>query len=110
MANPARAKGTKWETELLGRLSKIWPAVERAPLKGIQDRGDFVNVPFPVEAKSTKTFLLGSWIPRLRTKAGGGWWVLAYHDDRRLKNAVGDIAVVPLDMLLALLQAAEGVA
>lgn len=80
----ARAKGTKWETELLERLRGLFgPNVHRAPLRGTQDAGDFVGVPWLHEAKSTKAPHFLEWARTCAKKAPNGAWAVLWHGDRR---------------------------
>ncbi len=64
MSNPAKAKGTEFESYVMnGYLSFVWPEVERAPSKGTNDFGDFVNVAgWLIEARNRKTWALPAWI------------------------------------------------
>ena len=103
MSNPARAKGTRYEVALLHTLRHIWPDVERAPLKGIHDAGDYVSVPLPIEAKNTQVLNLPVWVRRL-AKIGKPWWVLFWAGgDQRKKDALPELAVMPADMARVLL-------
>lgn len=83
----ARDKGTRGENYFLASLRIIWPTAERAPLKGTLDAGDYVNVPFPVEAKNTAKPLFLAWVRRLKViVARDGLpnrWVLIWTGDRR---------------------------
>jgi hypothetical protein len=83
----ARAKGTGWEVRLKDEfLSRIWPAVERAPLKGINDYGDFVNVDgLLLEAKKTERPNFLAWARRCTAATGAqaGWRVLWSGDQRK---------------------------
>lgn len=81
----ARDKGTAGENYFLEFLRVIWPTAERAPLKGVQDKGDFVGVPLLVEAKHTKTILIPEWVRKARTKAEGRW-VLVWKGDTRTRD------------------------
>ena len=111
MSNPARKKGTAWEVELLDILREYFPDIERAPLKGTNDAGDFVNVPYPIEAKNTKTSQFPLWIRTTRAKAlrdGKSEWLVIWKGDRR--TIEGDpVVAMPLDMLCRLLQSSQEV-
>ena len=80
--NPSKAKGTRWESRLLPHLQTVFPYAERAPLRGTQDRGDFVHTgPFTVEAKNCKALDLAGWIDEARAearRAGGLWPVVVF--------------------------------
>ena len=83
MTNPPRAKGTRGENYFLAHLRTVWPTADRAPLRGILDRGDFVNVPFPVEAKNTRKPLFQLWVRRLRLISPDHRWILVWKGDTR---------------------------
>lgn len=96
MANPARKKGSAWEVELLGWLRNLFGGqVDRAPLKGINDRGDFLGLPdeLLVEAKSTIRPNFLEWARTCERKADR-WWVV-WHGDRR-KPGSGPFVLMPL--------------
>lgn len=91
----ARAKGTRGENYFLERLRLLFgPQVERAPLKGVQDRGDFVNVPWLHEAKNTTKPLFLEWARKCTTKAGNNWVILWKGD---LRKNEGPYVLMPLD-------------
>lgn len=79
------------------RLRAVFgPQIERAPLRGIHDDGDFVGLPhgLHVEAKSTKTLLIPQWAGRLETiLPAGHQWVIAWHGDRR--SLPVELAITP---------------
>lgn len=97
MTNRPRQIGTRYEVELLAQLQSIWPTAERAPLKGIRDRGDYTGVPMPVEAKNTKALAVPEWARRLnKVTTGAPVWVLFHSGrDRRLASSHGELMVVP---------------
>lgn len=109
MANPSRAKGTRWEVALLGRLREVFgSSVHRAPLRGTHDAGDYVGMPVLVEAKSTKRPSFLEWA-RVAQHACAYHsdasertvsWVIAWHGDLRVGD--GPYAVMPLDYWLEL--------
>lgn len=94
----SKAKGTSWETELVPRLRLLFgPQVDRAPLRGTADAGDFVGcADLLVEAKSTMVPKFLEWA-RTATKKNGGRWVVAWHGDRR-KPGQGPYVLLPLDL------------
>jgi hypothetical protein len=80
-----RAKGTAWETELLGELRTVWPDAERAALKGINDNGDFINVEgLQIEAKKTDVPHFLQWAKTAQAKVGR--WRVVWSGDRRRKD------------------------
>jgi hypothetical protein len=103
----SRAKGTRWESELLTRLRNLWgQQVERAPLKGTNDRGDFVGTPFLVEAKSTTKPLFQAWARVCESKAYN--WAIVWHGDRRERTGVGPYVVMPLHLFEDLVARVDG--
>jgi hypothetical protein len=84
----ARAKGTRWESRLLPHLQAVFPYAERAPLRGSQDRGDFVHTGnFAVEAKNCKAIDLAGWIDEARAearRAGPGVWPVVVFPRRNM--------------------------
>lgn len=98
MSNLARAKGTRWEVALLNRLKGLFGVlVERAPLKGVHDYGDFVNVPWLHEAKNTVKPLFQAWARICETKAGRAW-VVVWKGDTRKNHGEGPYVLMPLGM------------
>ena len=91
MSNPARQKGTGYEVKIKERyLEEIWPEVERAPLKGTMDFGDFVNVAgWLIEARNRKTWALPAWIRGVYGKLAKHGrnkthrWMLVFKADKR---------------------------
>ena len=95
----ARAKGTAWETELLPLLRLLFgDQVERAPLKGTQDKGDFTGVPFLIEAKKTETPRFLEWARAAKKKNGGEPFWIVWSGDRR--KGEGPYVLMPLDHAL----------
>lgn len=96
----ARSKGTGWEVELLPLLRLVFgPQVERAPLKGTQDKGDFTGVPWLHEAKKTDVPHFLQWAKTAQKKVGARWAVI-WSGDRRKGD--GPFVLLPLDHYLAL--------
>ena len=96
----ARAKGTSWEVELLGYLRDLFgPGVHRAPLRGTQDHGDFVGVPWLHEAKSTLAPHFLEWARTASAKAraaGSSSWAIIWHGDRR--KLPTEFVVIPFSL------------
>lgn len=92
----ARAKGSGWETELKERhLSTVWPTVERAPLRGTNDFGDFVNVDgLLIEAKKVDSPRFLEWARKAKGKAGEFGWRIVWSGDRRRGD--GPYVMLPL--------------
>mgnify|MGYP000111981858 CR=1 FL=1 len=93
----ARAKGTVGENFFLETLRRVFGSdVERAPLKGVLDHGDYVNVPWLHEAKNTAKPLFLKWARQATEKAARstGHWVVMWKGDLR-KNE-GPYVLMPL--------------
>lgn len=98
MSNPPRQKGTRWEVALLDRLRVLFgPKVDRAPLKGVHDYGDFLNVPWLHEAKHTQKPLFQAWARICETKAGKAW-VVCWKGDTRTKTGNGPYVLMPIQL------------
>ncbi len=96
----ARAKGTRGEQFFLEPLRFLFgPQVERAPLKGTLDYGDFTGVPYLVEAKNTAKPLFLEWARKCTKKAGSDW-VLLWKGD--LRKDEGPYVLMPLDRFVRL--------
>lgn len=59
------------------------PQVERAPLKGTADYGDFTGVPWLHEAKNTAKPLFLEWARKASSKANKRPWVVMWKGDLR---------------------------
>lgn len=110
MANPPRAKGTRWEVELRTRLRKIFyphykgedddhplQRLDEAARHKRADDGDFTGVPFAIEAKSTKRPMFQEWARKLEKKTGKAW-AIVWHGDRRVRTGTGPYVVMPLEL------------
>lgn len=80
-----RAKGTGWEVELLPLLRQVFgDQVERAPLKGINDFGDFLGCDgLLIEAKKVNSPRFLEWARKAKAKAGPHGWRIVWSGDRR---------------------------
>lgn len=106
----ARAKGTRGENFFLPRLRRLFyphldpkpvdeqleadHPLQRAPLKGTNDHGDYLGVPWLHEAKNTAKPLFQKWARICEAKAGTDW-VLLWKGDLR-KNE-GPYVLMPLE-------------
>lgn len=111
MANPSRKKGTGFEVELKHRLRKLfYPACtapdDDHPLQRLDEAarhkravdGDFVGVPFAIEAKKSERPMFQAWARKLERKVGKAWWLI-WAGDRRVKTGTGPYVVMPLEFL-----------
>lgn len=91
----ARAKGTSGENFFLAHLRVLFgPQVERAPLKGILDQGDFVGVPYLCESKSTQKPLFQQWARVCEKKSRD--WIILWKGDLRVTSGNGPYVLMPL--------------
>lgn len=91
----ARAKGTDGENFFLLHLRMLFGGhVERAPLKGILDRGDYTGVPWLHEAKNTNKPLFQQWARVCEHKAAD--WVILWKGDLRTNFGTGPYVFMPL--------------
>lgn len=90
MSNPAKQKGTAWETSLVRYLrDRGWPLAERRALHGNTDLGDITGiVGVVVEAKNHKTLNVAAWVTEAETerdhagaKVGVAWYKRRGHTD-----------------------------
>lgn len=65
----ARAKGTAWESAIVGYLVAEGFPVERRALAGATDKGDIAGLPVAVEAKNCKTTALAAWVDEADAEA-----------------------------------------
>lgn len=92
----AKQKGTAFETALLPMLRKIFGRqVDRAPMRGGLDKGDFDGVPLLVEAKSHKSPRFVEWA-RVAEEKSPGKWAIIWKGDLRKKDSPGTVVQIPL--------------
>jgi hypothetical protein len=106
----ARQKGTSFENHILTELSAVWPDVERAALKGVNDYGDFINVDgWHIEARNRKTWALPEWIRGVYKKVERKHqhhfkpWMIVFKADKR-SVLDENYAVVPLWLVLEMMR------
>lgn len=94
MANPSKAKGTGYETKLVGKLRLIWGSCDRA--KAGNESCDFVGTgTWTVEAKKRARWDIPDWVRRIRRVSTSGNWVIFIEPgDLRRNGDVGEIAVM----------------
>ena len=107
----SRAKGTAWETAIVGYLrGRGAPHAERRALGGNNDRGDIAGVPgVVVEAKSASRLELAAWLDEAEAEGRNDRADLAvvWHK-RRGKASPGDAYVTMTGAALIHLLAAAG--
>ena len=70
MSNPSKQKGTKWETETLELIKRLYPDAIRSPAWGSEDRVDLHGTgPFTIECKAVKSFNLSQFIEEAKVEA-----------------------------------------
>lgn len=109
-----RSKGTAWETELKPQLRSVFypllpntdklpdgtdHPLQRAPLRGSADSGDFDGVPWLHEAKKTDVPHFLQWAKKAVKKAGDRW-VILWSGDRRKGD--GPFVMLPHSFYLEL--------
>lgn len=97
----ARQKGTSGENFFADLLRPIFPLIDRAPLRGTLDRGDFTGVPVLHESKSTSTPKFLEWAETCEKKSPGHW-VLMWKGDLRRKARSGPYVLMPIEHYLEL--------
>lgn len=108
----ARRKGTDYENYLRDKyLSRVFPNVDRAPLRGVNDRGDFDGVGYYVmEAKKRNRWDLPSWIETTAEKAARDepglehLWMVWFAGDKRKGRNRDDYVVMPAVLATYLLE------
>lgn len=109
MANPSKAKGTRWEVRLRDWFrTQGAPHCERLALGGNNDRGDLTGMPgVVIEAKAHKQLDLAGWVDELRTEmANADAEVGAVMFPRRNRGVDQAYAVMPAYVFARLLRAA----
>lgn len=77
MANPSKARGTRWESAIRDYLNGVleyhhpadWRLVKRAAQEGAKDVGDLHMWPFIGEAKDVKSPAVPTWLRQAETEA-----------------------------------------
>lgn len=110
MSNPPKAKGTKHENEVLGKVLPIFPNAERAPA-GSKSRDLVGTGCWTFEVKHRRRWELFKWISKIRDVADDRpWCIVATHGDRNsaMGRRVGSVAIVDLEVFVELLMKANG--
>lgn len=110
MSSPGTKKGTTFENHIRDTyLRPIWPKAERAPKRGIMDRGDFDHCNgYIVEAKHRKRWDIGEWIRTVLRKQQrhdpAAPWVIVFAGDKRTAINM-DLVVMPAEQYFHQLKA-----
>lgn len=106
MSNPSKAKGTKFEVDVVEYLrTHGFPHAERRALRGTNDAGDIAGVVgFTIEVKNHKALDLGNWCKQAAAEAvnaGGSRWAVVHK--RRQHSTAEAFVTIPLHEFCALL-------
>lgn len=111
MANPSKARGTKWESDCVNMIKTVDPWSERAPPQGAIDKGDILLDQLRkrrlviIECKAGKDFKLAEWqkeTERERQLAGTTYGLLWIKAPR--KRPEEGYCVTPIWQALAMLR------
>lgn len=105
MANPPKRIGTEGENRAVEVWSPIFPMADR--LGGNRASHDITGTPFPIEVKRRKTIALPDWTRKLRDKHGLEWLLHIVPRDRRRKDAIPELAVMPIEFATDLVSFAK---
>lgn len=95
--NASKAKGTKWESEIVRYLIQSgWPHAERRALNGAKDKGDIAGIPgLVVEAKNENRVSLSTWVDEAEVEGENfGTAVAAVWAHRKGRGSAADGYVV----------------
>lgn len=114
MANPQKAKGSKYERDVKDYLNMLGFSVERTRVGWTDDRGDLHGIvgpegdTFVIECKNHATMSLSGWCSELAVEvANAGGIAGAIVHKKRGTSAVSDhYATMPVHMLVFLLRQA----
>lgn len=87
----SKAKGTRWESQIVAYLDGAGFRVERRTLSGASDKGDIAGLPLVIEAKNAARIALASWVDEAVAEArnaGVAVGVVWHH--RKGKGSPGD--------------------
>lgn len=96
MANPAKAKGTAWESAVVTYLkSEGLIDARRNAQYGAADIGDIGGVPrFAIECKAQRTTSLSDWVRQAKVEAGNAGADFGVVVAKKVGGRVGDAYVV----------------
>lgn len=103
MANPSKAKGSRYEVELENYFNAAGLPAHRKVQSGANDKGDLALSRFTVEAKNCRTLELAAWMDeavREAFNAGTEFHLLAIR--RRMKSVGQSYAVMTLNQFTTL--------
>lgn len=109
MANQSKAKGTRFETDIVNHLNNNgFPHAERRALNGAVDRGDITGIPgIVIEAKATRELQTAEFLRQAETEranADADYGIVVW---KRRQQPTGQAAcIITLDALTRLLKQA----
>ena len=109
MTNPSKAKGTRFETDIVTHLNANgYPHAERRALHGNLDKGDIAGIPgIVIEAKATKALNVASQMKETETErqnAKANYGILIWKRPNQPTSQAA--AILPLEQLVTLLKEA----
>lgn len=115
MSSPSKAKGTRWESQVVSYLRKWWPDIDRRPLSGRYDRGDITYGPrgWTIEAKNEQRITLARymWQGRFEADNNNHRYFVVIIKNRRGRNSTGAVqdayALMPLGQWAELIKRLE---
>jgi hypothetical protein len=99
----SRAKGTRYEVEVRDYLQQYFPQIERAPFSS--PLGDFLGIPFVLEAKNQKATTLSTWVDQSERSGERARPPYAIVHKRPRKNIAKSYVTLPLDQLVPVARA-----
>ena len=105
-----KARGTAWESAIVGYLHSWWPDADRLPLKGTADEGDIRLFPWAcIEAKNQQRMALSEWVDEASREGEqrNSWLNVVWH--KRPRKTSPGYAYVTMDgeTFVALLRLVE---
>lgn len=104
----SKAKGTAFETLIVGYLKDTYPNVERRTLNGVHDKGDIAgtNKKLIWECKDHKTLNFSGWLKEAEVERGNAnaEYGIVVAKRRGHGNAGAQYAVLTLEALVQLLK------
>ena len=110
LSNPSKQKGTKWETECVELVRRVYAKAIRSPAWGAEDRGDLHDTgPFTIECKAVKSFNLSQFVEEAKVEAknAGKRFGVVFLKRPRKSTAQG-YAIMEIGDFIDLMEIVEG--
>ena len=106
----SKQKGTKWETDCLELVKKVYPEAIRSPAWGAEDRGDLYGTgDFLVECKAVKSFNLSQFIEEAKAEAQNAGKKFPVVFLKRPRKSTGQgYAIMEIATFIELMEGANG--